>query len=853
MWIITNERQNASPLLGFLPLFSSMVRDIGKYLATDLNLEFLVEFSNRHARMAGVISDWERLGTLTVQRLESPEFVDWIVNGLACETKHLNALGNKLLSTNFSHISTNALAIEISNAIDALNEFIIYNNFVNTSDFYHGIFTSRILGILRASMSQTSTISTDVAYSALTTPEKLVWIQEEEEDLLKILMLVQEDYSLASFLCSDHQWDSIQTLNDDLRIAINTHTQKYFWIRYEQEGEILDSEHFYNSLVQMLAEGIDAKSALSIVHKRRRRVLSQFEVANASLVLSTRDAHLLNVARQLVYWKLHLREVKIRFYCCADSIMDEAAQRLGLNRYQVRHLTVEELISALRGVIHINSASLDQRIKYCVFHFTADGTKVFEGQQAREAFGVVKDEAVPIDVVEVSGTCAYPGMARGLVKQVLCVEDADNFHRGNVLVAYMTDVGVVPAMRKASAIVTDVGGVTCHASIIAREFGIPCVIGTKTATKALLDGYEVDVNAGAGIVKILTRQGYSGQSVPPDLVDEKEEIRVKNLEIPTIRSKHGLSTHVRSLAQLGSGDVRIAGGKGSALGELSRLQLPVPPGFVVLTSAFEEFAFGSALGLQINNLLRGICDRQSLRNNCHAIHNLIVDAEVPSGIASEIGATVATLGSTFVAVRSSAPLEDSITASWAGQLESFLNTTSQDLLLNVRRCWASLFSERAVSYRMHLGLSGAFATAVVIQRMVESRISGTAFSVHPVSREDSCILVESCVGLGETLVLGRETPSTYMIDKNTLLLSYKDIGQQITGLRRAKYGGGNESFLLSRQDNSSNILSDEEVRELASLVIDIEKKFGFPVDVEWAYEGDSLYILQSRPITTLPN
>jgi pyruvate,water dikinase len=240
--------------------------------------------------------------------------------------------------------------------------------------------------------------------------------------------------------------------------------------------------------------------------------------------------------------------------------------------------------------------------------------------------------------------------------------------------------------------------------------------------------------------------------------------------------------------------------------------------------------------------------------NSRAIQQLIINAEVPSGIVREIAAAFAGLSATYVAVRSSATLEDSITASWAGQLESFLNTTDQDLLLNVQRCWASIFSDRALSYRMHYGLtSGALSTAVIIQTMVESRISGTAFSVHPVSGKDCSVLIESCVGLGETLVLGRETPATYVVEKETLKVSYKGSSQQSTGIRRAKHGGGNELFQVPLNDNSANILSDDEARELASLVICIERKFGFPVDVEWAYEGDKLYLLQSRPITALAN
>lgn len=209
------------------------------------------------------------------------------------------------------------------------------------------------------------------------------------------------------------------------------------------------------------------------------------------------------------------------------------------------------------------------------------------------------------------------------------------------------------------------------------------------------------------------------------------------------------------------------------------------------------------------------------------------------------------LGSRFVAVRSSATHEDSGFASWAGQLESFLNTAEHDLLINIKRCWASLFSDRAILYRVHCGRSaGDIAAAVVVQSMVNSRISGTAFSAHPVTGDAESVLIESCIGLGETLVLGKETPSSFLVEKSTLAIRSKEIVEQKTALRRRSLGDGNEWYALSGME-ACKALTDAEAIEVATLVVSIESEFGFHVDVEWAYESDMLYLLQSRPITTI--
>lgn len=471
-----------------------------------------------------------------------------------------------------------------------------------------------------------------------------------------------------------------------------------------------------------------------------------------------------------------------------------------------------------------------------------------EGKEARDAFSVVAEESFSSDTTLIKGTCAYPGIARGIVQQVLTVDDADRFRRGGVLVAYMTDVGVVPAMRKASAIVTDVGGVTCHASIIAREFGIPCIIGTKIATKVLLDGYMVEVNATNRSVTIMSRASQAEQAAHSDQDNNPHDFKLR-LSFPTTRSVSGPCPLVSSLSHSISCDVSVAGGKGASLGKLMRMGFPVPTGFVVLSSAFNKFVADSKLAPSLNNLLSSIIDARSLRHNSNEIQQLITNTQLSADMESEIHSAFRDLNFRYVAVRSSAAVEDSTTASWAGQMESYLNVREEDLCLSIRRCWASLFSERALSYRQHRG-SGqdSFETAVVVQEMLESRVAGTAFSIHPVTGDAENILIESCFGLGETLVLGRETPNTYLIRKDDLSISEKYPGSQRAGIRRTQDGGGNESFILT-DISIDDMLSENELERIARVVIAIEKAFEFPVDVEWALDGAVLYILQTRPVT----
>jgi phosphohistidine swiveling domain-containing protein len=176
--------------------------------------------------------------------------------------------------------------------------------------------------------------------------------------------------------------------------------------------------------------------------------------------------------------------------------MGEIAKRLGLDGTQVRHLAETEIVTWLKSSKLLNHSAIDDRIKHSVFRFSSGGVEIRVGDDAKKECGIVVQDEPIKSLARIGGTCGQPGRAIGRTRQVLTVEDMAVFRRGEILVAYMTDVGVVPAMRRAAAIITDVGGVTCHAAIVAREFGIPCVIGTKVGTKVLKNGYLVDVNTG---------------------------------------------------------------------------------------------------------------------------------------------------------------------------------------------------------------------------------------------------------------------------------------------------------------------------------------------------------------------
>ena len=311
--------------------------------------------------------------------------------------------------------------------------------------------------------------------------------------------------------------------------------------------------------------------------------------------------------------------------------------------------------------------------------------------------------------------------------------------------------------------------------------------------------------------------------------------------------------YTKLFRELNRNDAAIAGGKGASLGEMLNAGIPVPDGYVVLSTTFDKFIEDTDLVQEIDAILDGVNHKEihTVESASEKIKGLILSREMPHDIAEEIKTNFKSLGTKFVAVRSSATAEDGAEHAWAGQLESYLNTTDKDLLDKVKHCWASLFTPRAIFYRFEKGLhSTRISVAVVVQKMVESEVSGIAFSVHPVTEDRNQSIIEAGFGLGEAIVSGSVTPDSYVVEKIPRRVIDKNISTQERGLFRVETGG-NEWRTIDEPKASSQVLGEKQIFDLSEIIVGIENHYGFPCDIEWAYEKGKFYIVQSRPITTL--
>ncbi|MDI6887896.1 MAG: phosphoenolpyruvate synthase, partial [Candidatus Thermoplasmatota archaeon] len=308
------------------------------------------------------------------------------------------------------------------------------------------------------------------------------------------------------------------------------------------------------------------------------------------------------------------------------------------------------------------------------------------------------------------------------------------------------------------------------------------------------------------------------------------------------------------IEELSKDDIALAGGKGANLGELLKGNFPVPNAFVITSSAFWSFLEETKTKQKIFETLAkvDINNSEELNKASEIIKEAITEAEIPWQMEIDILDAYRKLGSEeFVAVRSSATAEDLPAASFAGQQETYLNIKGEKALLeNIKKCWASLYTPRAIFYRVEHGFQHEkVGMAVVVQKMINSDLSGVIFTSHPITG-DKKVVIEAGYGLGETTVGGKITPDTYVVDQLTLKLEDKKISAQKIKYTRSEEGRSIEVD-VPEEVQASQKLTDEQIYKLAEYGKRIEEFYTIPMDVEWCIENSDIYIVQARPITAL--
>lgn len=319
--------------------------------------------------------------------------------------------------------------------------------------------------------------------------------------------------------------------------------------------------------------------------------------------------------------------------------------------------------------------------------------------------------------------------------------------------------------------------------------------------------------------------------------------------------------------ELGREDLALVGGKTASLGEMiTRTGVPVPFGFATTAYAYKHFLKKSGLEEKLSSTLRRLKDAEDtkfLQEIGEELRRYIKNADMPADLASEIKSAYKKLAERykketgskelpFVAIRSSATAEDLPDASFAGQQETYLNIRGEEeVVKKVQECYSSLFTDRAIYYRVQKGFDHlSVALSAIVQLMVFSKAAGVIFTLNVSNGDRSVVQIEASYGLGEYVVQGRVTPDIYFVDKNSLEIKERIISNKSVMLTR-KPGGGVEERKVPEDLREKQVLTDEQIKELAKYAIEIEKHYGVPMDIEWGLDErtNKLWILQARPET----
>jgi pyruvate,water dikinase len=328
--------------------------------------------------------------------------------------------------------------------------------------------------------------------------------------------------------------------------------------------------------------------------------------------------------------------------------------------------------------------------------------------------------------------------------------------------------------------------------------------------------------------------------------------------VPDVAPAAGES--IRWFKELTVRDTDTAGGKGANLGELTRFGMPVPPGFVVTAAAFREFLEEAGLRQPILDRLArlNVDDGHALKQTAEELQQQVRNAPVPEGLRQQVAGSYRELArrcaveEPFVAVRSSATVEDMPGTSFAGMNESFLNVRGEEALLAaLRNCWASLHGARVIFYRRKQNIpEERIAIAVIVQQMVDAEAAGVMFTVNPANNDRRTVVIEGAFGLGDTVVSGKVSPDHWEVNKDTLEITRERISPKHVLTYRDEQGH-NQQRTLSPEESCRPSLTEEQVKQLADLGRRIEEHYGSPQDVEYAIAGGQIFIVQSRPVTAL--
>lgn len=363
-------------------------------------------------------------------------------------------------------------------------------------------FTKYLLGLLKDKISPQTDIDLASAFSMLTTMGRRSFGTQEEQESLKIIQFVKSDKYLKKWFISHTTNELVEQFNKLPALArrrLYKHFLKWCWFPYTYLGPAYDLTYYLEVWRGLLHEDINPQQELRQFKSKVKSIKQKRKQLISTLRLSKQEKHLFDIAAEIVWLKGYRKDCYFHGFYALDFILTEIAKRAGLSLLQTKYLLPEELPLVLRG--RDLAGLTNERMKFCVIYFSKGKLKVITGVKAKHLLKRQKIEKEKrIKLNNLLGTCACPGKAKGIAKIINVPEDIPKMKSGDIMISHTTFPSLVPAMKKAAAIVTEDGGITCHAAIVARELQTPCIVGCSGILRAIKGGDMVEVDANKGII-----------------------------------------------------------------------------------------------------------------------------------------------------------------------------------------------------------------------------------------------------------------------------------------------------------------------------------------------------------------
>ena len=426
---------------------------------------------------------WQKIGQSFFERLSSDKkFFQLVAEKHKEFGQAVYKKCDDILASSPRELTDKQLLADFKELVDYFKELCFWGVVPPVIDFENNLLTGFLEEQLtRALKKYKVTKPLQDIFSILTTPGELAYSQKEKDDLLK--------------LAADKNFT-------DRKLA--KHCLKYKWVDYGYLGPVYPISYYKRRLAKLKKDKTSPKKQLLRVKRDRNKIKQDQKLIAQQLHFNQKTKYIFQIAREFMALKLYRKEVMFKAYYVFDLMFDEISKRFGYSLKQLRYSVPEEIIKILKNQ-PVDKKELNKRTNtYFVHAYLREKNHFYYGQKARDLIKKnLYQEKVDTELEEVTGMTAFVGKAQGRVKIVNTASEIKKIRKGEVLVSIATSPSILPAMRLASAFVTDTGGITCHAAIVAREMKKPCVIGTKIATKVFKDGDTIEVDAVKGIVKKL--------------------------------------------------------------------------------------------------------------------------------------------------------------------------------------------------------------------------------------------------------------------------------------------------------------------------------------------------------------